>query len=278
MGVPRPVGLDDAPADRSISADRSVKIRCLSAPEIIAVVVAGFGAGSINALIGSGTLITFPVLLAAGYPPVVANVSNNIGLVPGAISSAWAYRRELEGGGPRLRRFAPATACGAIVGAILLLTLPAAAFEAIVPALIAISLVLIVFQPRITRRVMARRKAHRPHGGPLLVAGIFATGIYGGYFGAGQGILLFGLLASSLGGGLRHVNAVRAVLAGTANLVAAVVFLFIADVAWGPAALIAVGATAGGLFGAGVGRRLSDPWLRAIIVVVGLAAIVQLVR
>jgi len=250
----------------------------LSGLEIIAVTAAGFGAGTINALIGSGTLITFPVLLAVGYPPVVANVSNNIGLVPGAVSSAWAYRRELEGGGPRLRRFSPATASGAIVGAVLLLTLPAEAFRSIVPVLIAISLVLIVLQPRITHWIMARRRAQRPHGGPLLVAGIFATGVYGGYFGAGQGILLFGLLASSLGGNLRHVNAIRAVLAGTANLVAAIVFLFIADVAWLPAALIAAGSTAGGLVGAGVGRRLPDLWLRGVIVVVGLAAIAQLVR
>jgi uncharacterized membrane protein YfcA len=249
----------------------------LSALEIIAVVVAGFAAGSINAVVGSGTLITFPVLLAIGYPPVVANVSNNIGLVPGAVSAAWAYRRELEGAAPRLRRFAPATASGAVIGAILLLTLPASAFKAIVPVLIAISLVLIVFQPRLTAWIVGRRRTHRPHGGPLLIAGIFATGIYGGYFGAGQGILLFGLLATSLGGDLRHVNAIRAVLAGTANLIAAIVFLFIADIAWLPAVLIAIGATAGGLFGAGVGRRLSDPWLRAIIVVVGLAAIAQLV-
>ena len=217
------------------------------------------------------------MLLAFGYAPVVANVSNNIGLVPGAVSSAWAYRSELEGSRPRLRRFAPATATGAIVGAVLLLTLPASAFQAIVPVLIAISLVLIVFQPRITAWIMARRRIHRPHGGPLLIAGIFGTGVYGGYFGAGQGILLFGLLASSLGGNLRHVNAIRAVLAGIANLVAAIVFLFIADVAWLPAALIAIGSTAGGLIGAGVGRRLPDFWLRATIVVVGIAAIVQLV-
>ncbi len=250
----------------------------MSALEVIAIIAAGFGAGTINALIGSGTLITFPVLLAFGYAPVVANVSNNIGLVPGAISSAWGYRKELRGSRPRLRRYAPATACGAVAGAVLLLTLPEAAFKAIVPVLIAISLVLIVLQPRITAWITARRRTHRPHGGPLLIAGIFATGIYGGYFGAGQGILLFGLLASSLGGDLRHVNAIRAVLAGIANLVAAIVFLFIADVAWLPALLIAVGSTAGGLFGAGVGRRLPDPWLRAIIVVVGTAAIVQLIR
>lgn len=249
----------------------------MSAFEVIAIVAAGFAAGTINALIGSGTLITFPVLLAFGYPPVLANVSNNIGLVPGAVSSAWAFRRELAGTGVRLRRFAPATASGAVIGAILLLNLPAEAFKAIVPVLIAGSLVLVVLQPRITAAIMARRRRSRPHGGPPLIGGIFATGVYGGYFGAGQGILLFGLLASSLGGDLREINAIRAVLAGLANLVAAIVFVLVADVAWGAAALIAAGATAGGLTGAGIGRRLPDTWLRVVIVVVGLAAIAQLV-
>ncbi len=174
-------------------------------------------------------------------------------------------------------RYAPWTTAGAIVGAALLLTLPAAAFKAIVPILIAASLVLIVLQPRISAWVTERREEHRPHGGPWLLGGIFGTGIYGGYFGAGQGILLFGLLASSLAQDLREVNAMRAVLAGIANGVAAVVFIFAADVAYLPVLLIAVGSTFGGIFGAGVGRRLPDRVLRAVIVVVGLAAIAQLV-
>lgn len=241
------------------------------------MLVAGFGAGTINAVIGSGTLITFPVLLALGYPPVVANVSNNIGLVPGAVSSAWGYRSELRGTRGRLLRFAPATASGAVVGSVLLLVLPAEAFKAIVPVLIAISLVLVVLQPRIRDAVLAGRTEHRPDGGRVVIGGVFATGIYGGYFGAGQGILLFSILASSLHGQLTEINAVRAVLAGIANLVAAIVFLFIADIAWLPALLIAIGSTAGGLLGAGVGRRLPDTWLRAVIVVVGLAAIAQIV-
>src|SRR4029079_11566937 len=135
-----------------------------SAFEIIAVVVAGFAAGTINAVGGSGTLIPFPVLLAIGYPPVVANVSNNIGLVPGAVSAASAYRRELQGSVPRLRRVAPATASGAVIGAILLLTLPASSFKAIVPVLIAISLVLIVFQPRLTPWILSRPPTPRPPG------------------------------------------------------------------------------------------------------------------
>lgn len=245
--------------------------------EVILVLIAGFGAGAINAIIGSGTLITFPVLLAIGYAPVVANVSNTLGLVPGAASAAWAYRRELHGSRPRLLRFAPATALGAIIGSILLIELPAEAFKTIVPVLIAVSLVLIVLQPRITRWVAERRREQQPHGGRGLLAGIFGTGIYGGYFGAGQGILLFGLLATSLPDDLRELNAIRAVLAGLANLVAAVMFIFIADLDWLVVLLIAVGSTAGGLIGAGIGRRLPDPVLRAAIVVVGISAIVQLV-
>ena len=241
------------------------------------MLVAGFGAGTINAIIGSGTLITFPVLLAVGYPPVVANVSNNIGLVPGAVSSTVAYRRELRGTRKQLLRYAPATIAGSIVGAALLLSLPPDSFKAIVPVLIALALVLVVAQPRISAWVEARREVALPHGGPLLLVGIFGVGIYGGYFGGGQGILLFALLASSLVQDLRSVNAVRAVLTGFANATAAVIFVFAADVAWLPVLLIALGSTAGGLFGAGIGRRLPDPVLRGVIVVVGLAAIVQLV-
>lgn len=249
----------------------------MSALEIVLVLAAGFAAGTINAVIGSGTLITFPVLVAVGYSPIVANVSNSLGLVPGAASSAVGYRRELRGSRARLERFAPATITGSIAGAALLLTLPEDSFERIVPVLIAISLVLIVLQPRISRWAAARREVHRSHGGPLLLGGIFATGVYGGYFGAGQGILLLAALAISLPDELGELNAVRAVLVGCANAVAGIVFVLVADVAYLPVLLIAAGSTAGGLFGAGVGRRLPDPLLRGVIVAVGLAAIAQLV-
>ena len=197
--------------------------------------------------------------------------------MPGAASSAVAYRRELRGSRPQLIRYAPATILGSIIGATLLLQLPADSFKAVVPVLIAMSLVLVVLQPRISAWVAARRQAGNPHGGPVLLGGIFSVGIYGGYFGGGQGILLFGLLASSLQQDLREVNAIRAVLAGIANGVAAVIFVFAADVAWLPVVLIALGSTAGGVFGAGIGRRLPDAVLRGVIVVVGLAAIAQLV-
>jgi uncharacterized membrane protein YfcA len=155
-------------------------------------------------------------------------------------------------------------------------TVPASAFKAIVPFFIASALVLIVLQPWLSRRLEVRRQAHRPHGGPWTAAGLLATGIYGGYFGAGQGILLLALLSLALADSLQRVNALKNVLATVANFVAAVVFTFAADVAWDVALLIALGAIAGGVLGAQVGRRLPPTAFRAVIVVVGIAAIVKL--
>jgi uncharacterized membrane protein YfcA len=244
--------------------------------EPLLVLAAGFAAGTINAVIGSGTLITFPVLLAVGYPPVVANVSNTLGLVPGAVTAAVGYREDLAGHARRVLWFAAATTTGAVAGAALLLALPEQAFKVIVPVLIAGALVLVVFQPRIAGAVVAKRDPRRPHGGLLVRAGVLVTGVYGGYFGAGQGVLLFALLGIALPDDLRHVNALRNLLAGLANAVAAVVFLVFADVALAPAGVIAVGASVGGVVGSRIGRRLSPGVLRALVVVVGLAAIAKL--
>src|SRR4051812_46603911 len=160
--------------------------------DALAVLAAGIGAGMINAVVGSGTLLTFPTLLALGYPPVTANVSNNIGLVFGGVTATWGYRRELRGQGPRLARLAPLSLAGAITGAVLLLRLPASAFEAIVPVLIAISVVLVLVQPRLAAAVQRRRAdaggAHDRIGVPAAGATLLA-GVYGGYFGAAQGVL-----------------------------------------------------------------------------------------
>ena len=249
----------------------------MSAAEALLVLVAGLGAGTINAVIGSGTLITFPVLLAVGYPPVVANVSNNVGLVPGSLTAVHAYRRELRGRWRHALGLASATAVGALIGSVLLLSLPASAFEVVVPVLIGGALVLVALQPRISAAIEARRRPGRARGGPLLRAGILATGIYGGYFGAAQGILLFALLGTALPDDLQHANALRNLLAGTANGIAAAVFIVAADVAWLAVLLLAVGAAAGGVMGARVGRRLSPAALRAVVVVVGLTAIARLV-
>jgi uncharacterized membrane protein YfcA len=160
---------------------------------------------------------------------------------------------------------------------VLLLSLPTEVFDAVIPVLIALALVLVVLQPRLAKMLAARRSEVRPHGGPLLWTGVFGTGIYGGYFGAAQGIILLALTGIALPEDMQRLNAMKNVLAGLVNGVAAVVFIFFATVAWLPALLIAVGSAAGGQIGARIGRRLSPTVLRGVIVVVGLAAIAQLV-
>ncbi|HTE59015.1 MAG TPA: sulfite exporter TauE/SafE family protein [Solirubrobacteraceae bacterium] len=248
----------------------------MSLLECVAVLAAGVFAGAINTVVGSGTLVTFPVLLAVGYGPVTANVSNTVGLVPGSISGAIGYRAELAGQHRRIVALGSASLLGGIAGAVLLLSLPSAVFDAVVPALIALALVLVVVQPRLARALAARREEVRPHGGPALWSGVFGTGIYGGYFGAAQGIILLALLGIALPEDLQRLNALKNVLAALINGVAAVVFLCFASVAWQPALLLAVGSTAGGQLGARIGRRLSPAVLRGVIVVVGVAAIAQL--
>jgi uncharacterized membrane protein YfcA len=251
----------------------------LTLPEALLVLLAGVWAGAINTLVGSGSLVTFPVLLAVGYPPLTANVSNNLGLVPGAVSGAYGFRRELRGQRGRLARFAPASLLGGVSGAVLLLALPASAFEAIVPAFVALGVVLVVLQPRLNRRLARRRHpdADGLGGAPALLA-TYGTGVYGGYFGAAQGIMLLAILGLAIDDELQRVNALKVVLAGLVNLVAAVVFVVAAQshLAWGAVALVAAGSAIGGQLGARVGRRLPAPALRAVIVVVGLAAIAKL--
>jgi hypothetical protein len=239
------------------------------------VVLAGFGAGTINAVVGSGSLITFPTLIWVGLPPVVANVSNTVGLVPGAASGAWGYRRELAGQRGRLLRLGAGTLTGSLVGAILLLVLPPDVFATVVPALILLACLLVVIQPWLVRRLADRPR--RDHGGPLVWLAIFATGMYGGYFGAAQGVLLIAVLAVGLDETLQRVNAAKNVLGGLANLVAGVLFIVVADVNWAAAGLVAAGAVVGGLLGARVARRLAPAVLRAVVVLIGIIAVVTLV-
>ncbi len=238
--------------------------------------VAGIWAGAINTVVGSGTLVTFPVLLAVGLPPVTANVTNTVGLFPGSFVGAYGYRRELVGQGRRAVTLGIGSVIGAVLGAVLLLTLPAGAFKAIVPALIVLALVLVVFGRQITAWLAVR--GHRQHETvtPTLWLTVLATGIYGGYFGAAQGVLLMAFLGLFLAESIQRQNALKNVLAGLANLVAAIVFIATIHIDWVAAALIAAGAAIGGMIGALVGRRLPPNVLRAVIVVVGLAAIVKL--
>jgi uncharacterized membrane protein YfcA len=249
----------------------------VSALEMLAVLLAGTAAGAVNAIVGSGTLITFPVLLAVGYPPVLANVTNTVGLTPGSISGAVGYRAELAGQRARLVSLGVASVLGGLTGAVLLLTLPPGAFRAIVPVLIGISLVLVVLQPRLSRRLAASDHGERPaRGGAALHAGTYGAGIYGGYFGAAQGVLLIGLLGLFLHEDLQRINAAKNVLAALVNGMAALVFVAVSDVAWTAAGLIAVGSVIGGQLGASMGRRVPSPALRGLIVVVGVIAIVKI--
>jgi len=251
--------------------------------DTLAVGCAAVGAGIINTVVGSGTLITFPTLLAIGCPPVTANVSNTLGLVAGGLTGTWGYRRELAGQGGLLLRLAPATLVGAVAGAVLLLLLPSAAFAAIVPVLILGSLVLVVLQPRLAERTERARAAlpagARDHRRTLLLAGILATGVYGGYFGAAQGVMLVGLLGSLLAEGLQHLNGIKNVLATLANVVAAVTFLVVSPhlIDGVVVVTLAAGSLVGGLLGAAIGRRLPAPVLRGVIVTVGLVAVAGMV-
>jgi uncharacterized protein len=241
-----------------------------------AIFTAGVAAGGINAVVGSGSLITFPTLVALGYPPVVANVSNNVGLVPGSAAGTLGYRRELTGQHDRLLRLGSASLLGSLLGGALLISLPAEAFDVIVPALIIVALVLVLVQPRLNAWVMARRETPHPHGGPWLWLSVFLAGVYGGYFGAAQGIILMGLLGTFLDDGLHRLNGAKNALSGIVNTTAAVLFVFIAPVNWRVVLLIALGSALGGFLGASVGRRLPPLALRGVIVLVGVIAIVKL--
>ena len=248
----------------------------LSLGEIVAIALAGLAAGTINTVVGSGTLITFPVLLAFGYAPVTANVSNTIGLVPGSVSGAIGYRRELAGQRARVLRFGAMSLLGGITGAVALLLAPTSAFKAIVPVFIAIALVLTVAQPRIAAW-LARREIDLEHPrGVVAPAAVFLTGVYGGYFGAAQGILLLAILGVALAQDLHRTNALKNVLAGLVNGVAGLYFIFAAHVEWDAVMIIAVASIVGAQLGARYGRRLPPAALRAIIVAVGIFAIVRL--
>ncbi|WP_442930485.1 sulfite exporter TauE/SafE family protein [Mycobacterium sp. NBC_00419] len=252
---------------------------------MILIALAGMGAGAINSLVGSGTLITFPTLVTLGYPPVTATMSNAIGLVAGGVSGTWGYRRELTGQWSRLRWQIPASLTGAGVGAYLLLHLPEKVFIQVVPVLLIGALVLVVLGPRI--QAYARRRAEQAGRSvehvsaarmTALVAGTFAVGVYGGYFTAAQGILLMGVMGALLPEDMQRMNAAKNLLSLLVNIVAAVAYTVVAfdRISWAAAGLIALGSLIGGWLGAHYGRRLSPNVLRAVIVVVGLIGLYRL--
>ena len=259
----------------------------MTSVQIVLIVAAGVGAGVINAVVGAGTLITFPTLLLIGFPPVVANVSSTVGLVPGSIMATIGYRSTLRGRGPVIRRLLVATSAGGVTGSALLVLLPGRAFEAVIPWLLLVAALLAALQSRIAAAVTLRRSTQssrrlddgsartplRPVS-PWFFLGILLTGIYGGYFGAAQGVMLLVILGLALGGPLNELNGIKNILGGTANLVAALLFIAIADVDWRVAGLIALGATIGGGLGGRYGRRLPSSALRVLLVVIAVVAAV----
>lgn len=250
--------------------------------EIGAVILAAVWAGGINTLVGSGTLVTFPTLLVLGVPPLTANISNSVGLVAGGISGTLGYLPEMKGMGRKVLQLVPMSILGAIAGALLLLVLPAAAFAAIVPALIAIGILLVVLGPRLS----AWSKRHHQEGAEVpvwhlvaLMAGVLVAGVYGGYFGAAQGVILIGLLSALSTERLQALNGLKNVLGTIVNAVASLVFIIVEPdlVDWKIAGLVAIGAIIGGVLGARFGRRLHPNALRAVIVVVGVAGLIKFV-
>ena len=253
--------------------------------EMLAVAAAGFAAGGINAVVGSGTLVSFPVLLAVGLPPVPATISNSLGLIAGNLSGSIGYRRELRGQRRLLLRLVPASVLGALTGAFLLLHLPASTFEAIVPILLGVAVLLVALQPPLQRRLAAGPSdltAPRVRGARLagLFAGAYATGTYGGYFAASQGVLQIGIFGLLLHESLQRLNALKNVLTLTVNSVAAGAYVVVATdrIDWAAAGLLAAGSLVGGAISARYGRRLPSGVLRTAIGVLGVVAIVVLVN
>ena len=243
----------------------------------LAVIAAGMAAGTINTIVGSGSLLTFPTLLALGYPPVLANVSNTVGLLPGSVSGAIGYRRELHGQRQRVAALGGASLAGGLTGAVLLLVLPSSVFRGLVPVLILGACALVALQPRLARLAASGAGRRRAHGGLPLVLALYGTGVYGGYFGAAYGVITLALLGIFVDDSLQRLNGVKNVLGGVVNGAAALMFVVASDVAWEPAGLLAAGAVVGGQVGATVGRRLPAPVLRAVIVAVGVTVAVTLV-
>lgn len=268
---------------------------------LIILFVMGTLAGAINAAVGSGSLLTLPVLLALGIPPGVAVRTNTVGILFSTIGSVVGYRKEIAAEQKDLGPLMVVVAVTATLGSVLLLVSPSEALDVVVPVLIVLALVMVVFQKRITGMVRAagqRRAARRarrrgrtpvetgaagepsPYRSPGLLGAMGAASVYGGYFTAAQGILYLGVLGATTGRSMGAVNSVKNLASLVVNLAAAIVYVVAyfalgAEVIWVATAAIAVGALLGGYFGAHLAKKLPDAVLRGVIVVVALFALVR---
>ena len=231
-----------------------------------AVIAAGFGAGAVNTIVGSGSLITYPVMVFLGVPPVTANIANTVGLVPGSVAGAWGYRDRLAGTRPLLLRLGAASLVGAVCGAVLLTQLPKSAFAYVVPVLILAAALLVGFQPMIVKRSRPTESTRWRQ----LTFWVFLSGVYGGYFSAAQGVILLGVLGLFLASDLQEQNAVKNVLQALVNIVAAVFFIAVGSVAWKFAAMVAIGSLVGAPVGAAIAKRIPTGPFRIGIVVFGV--------
>lgn len=255
----------------------------MSPLEQLLVLAAGLCSGVLTSTVGVASLLSFPVLLALGLPPVVANATNATGLAPAGLSGSWGYRAELREQ-PRVAWVVIVTcAGGSVLGAALLLVLDPGVFEAVVPWLILVTCLLVGVQPWLSgwlrRRAEARGRTRGPRtdAGPLTTLAAVGVGVYGGYFGAGSGVMMMAVLGFGTDLDLRVVNALKTLAVAAANGVAAVVFMAVADLDWSAVGLLALGSVVGGYVGARVGRHLPPTLLRAAIVVAGIVAAVVLV-
>ncbi|GAA1476425.1 sulfite exporter TauE/SafE family protein [Nocardioides aestuarii] len=251
----------------------------MSALEALVVLAAGLGAGILSSTVGVASLLSFPTLVALGLPPVTANVSNTLGLIPGGLGGVVGYREEVREAGPIAKVIVVVCAVGAILGAALLLGLPPGVFEAIVPYLILFTCLLVGVQPRIARWLRVRHErrhgealSERRHMSPATTVFATVTGVYGGYFGAGAGVMMVAVLGIGTDLELRIVNGLKTLSLMVGNIVAGLIFVVVADPRWDVAALLAAGSLVGGYVGARIGRRLPDAVFRWAVVAAGIVA------
>jgi uncharacterized protein len=265
----------------TVAAAAALKDPTLTVPRALIIMLAGGGAGFMNSIVGSGTLISFPTLVGVGFDQITANATNNIGIFPGSASASYGYRKELIGQRKRLLTLGPASMMGAVIGALLVFKLPPKAFKVIVPFLILFGVILVLLQPTIMKRVKARRAGSVQHHAPerispLLWIAVMLTGIYGGYFGAAQGVILIGIMGSMIEDDLVRINATKNVLSTIVGAVAGLVFIFKTHVSWPAIAIVATGSIAGGLIGSRIGRKIPPNVLRGIVATIGLIAAIKL--